>query len=192
MAGMSSSRRGFPRAVGIGLVALAAMVLAAGGCGPSKFKQLTTQSEFDEQVLKADKPVLVDFFKGGCASCLFLDPCMDQLSEEYKDRVTFFKFEGMRFWLEIPCFEIIKRYRIGLYPTAILFVDGKEKKRWVINYSGDAYRSVLDEVLSPPPAKETATERSPSPPPPTAPPESANPPAEKKTPVGTGESPGKT
>jgi thioredoxin 1 len=131
----------------IGLIACAILVLAAGGCGPSKFKALMTEAEFDEQVLKSDKPVLVDFFKGGCASCLFLDPCMDQLSEEYKDRIAFFKFEGMRFWLEIPCIEVIKRYRIGLYPTVLLFVNGKEKKRWVLNYSGDAYRTVLDEVL---------------------------------------------
>ena len=136
-----------PRAACIGIIACAVLVLAAGGCGPSKFKALTTQTEFEEQVLKADKPVLVDFFKGGCASCMFLDPCMDELSEEYKDRVTFYKFEGMRFWLEIPCWEVIKRYRIGLYPTVLLFVNGKEKKRWVINYSGDAYRKVLEEVV---------------------------------------------
>jgi thioredoxin 1 len=153
------------------------MVLGAGGCGPSKFKQLSTQAEFEEYVLKADRPVLVDFFKGGCASCLFLDPCMDQLSEEYKDRVAFYKFEGMRFWLEVPCIEIIKRYRIGLYPTVLLFVDGKEKKRWAVNYGSDAYRRVLDEVLSAPPAK-TAAEgpappdaQKPPQPPPARPPE---------------------
>jgi thioredoxin 1 len=145
----SGPRQAATSAGRIGLIACAIVVLAAGGCGPSKFKALTTQAEFEEQVLKADKPVLVDFFKGGCASCMFLDPCMDQLSEEYKDRVTFFKFEGMRFWLEIPCIEVIKRYRIGLYPTVLLFVNGKEKKRWAINYSGDAYRMVLDEVLAP-------------------------------------------
>jgi thioredoxin 1 len=170
-----------------GLITCAVLVLAAGGCGPSKFKALTTKTEFEEQVLKADKPVLVDFFKGGCASCMFLDPCMDQLSEEYKDRVTFFKFEGMRFWLEIPCIEVIKRYRIGLYPTVLLFVNGKEKKRWAINYSGDAYRKVLDEVLAsagtaPKPPEAGAPAGKDTPAPATAP---TGPPAASSTPAMT-------
>lgn len=129
-----------------GLIACAVLVLAAGGCGPTKFKAIATEEEFEEQVLKADRPVLVDFFKGGCASCMVLDPLMDQLSEEYKDRVIFAKFEGMKFWLQIPCWSIVWRHHIALYPTVVLFVNGKEKKRWIANYLGFSYRSALDQV----------------------------------------------
>ena len=176
----------------LALMAWALLVLVAGGCGPAKFKPVTNEAEFDEQVLKADKPVLVAFFKGGCATCLFLDPCMDQLAEDYDGRVKFAKFELMRFWFEVTCPAIQKRHRIGLFPTVVLFVEGKEKKRWIIDYSGDAYRKVLDEIVGPAPAKETAVECCPSPPPPATPPEGEKPPPEKKTPVQTGESPGKT
>jgi hypothetical protein len=45
----------------------------------------------------------------------------------------------------------------------LLFVNGKEKKRWVLNYSGDAYRKVLDEVVGAPPPG-TVPPESPAPP----------------------------
>jgi thioredoxin 1 len=175
----------------LALMAWALLVLAAGGCGPAKFKPVTNEAEFDEQVLKADKPVLVAFFKGGCATCLFLDPCMDRLAEDYDGRVSFAKFELMRFWFEVTCPAIQKRHRIGFFPTVVLFVEGKEKKRWIIDYSGDAYRKVLDEVVGPAPAKETAAECCPSPSPPANPPEGEKPPPEKKTPVSAGKPSGK-
>jgi thioredoxin 1 len=144
-----------------GLIACAILVLAAGGCGPTKFRAIATEEEFEEQVLKADKPVLVDFFKGGCASCMVLDPLLDQLSEEYKDRVIFAKFEGMRFWLQIPCWSIVWRYHIALYPTVVLFVNGKEKKRWIANYFGHSYRAALDQV-APASAREAAKAEKPA------------------------------
>jgi thiol-disulfide isomerase/thioredoxin len=94
----------------------------------------------------------VEFYKGGCVACLFIDPCMDQLADEYQDRVIFTKFELETFWHQITCPALWKRYRIGLFPTVLLFVGGKEKKRWAVNYGTDAYRTVLDEVVegSPP------------------------------------------
>jgi thioredoxin 1 len=140
------SRRALTGAAGAALLACAGLALAAGGCGPLKFNQINDEQKFEEQVLKADKPVLVDFFKGGCAACMVLDPLMDELAEEYKDRVVFAKFELMRFWLEITSFPIWWKYHIVLYPTVVLFVNGKEKKRWVANYLGFSYRKVLDEV----------------------------------------------
>ena len=182
--------RGIPRGT-LALMAWALLVLAAGGCGPAKFKSVTNEAEFDEQVLKADKPVLVAFFKGGCATCLFLDPCMDQLAEDYDGRVKFAKFELMRFWFEVTCPAIQKRYRIGLFPTVVLFVEGKEKKRWIIDYSSDAYRKVLDEIVGLPPAKKTPGDGGEAPAPPGTPGEGEAPPPEKKTPVQAGKPSGK-
>ena len=128
------------------LAACAALVLVVGGCGPSRLRPIASEWEFNQQVLKADRPVVVYFTKGGCAWCMFLDSCMDQLYEEYSDRVTFTRFELMSFWSKITCEPIWKRYRIARFPTVVLFVNGKEKYRWVTNYSSDAYRPVLDEV----------------------------------------------
>jgi len=141
-----------PRAA---LAACAALVLVVGGCGPSKLRPIASEWEFNQQVLKSDRPVVVYFSKQGCAWCMFLDSCMDQLCEEYRDRVTFTRFELMSFWSKITCEPIWKRYRIARFPTVVLFVNGKEKYRWVTNYSGDAYRPVLDEVAGPPAPRRT-------------------------------------
>jgi thioredoxin 1 len=129
------------------LAACAVLVLVAAGCGASKARLIRSEEEFNDVVLKADRPVLVEFYKGGCAGCLFLDPCMDQLADEYRDCVLFTKFELETFWMKITCPPLWKRYHIGLFPTVLLFVNGKEKKRWAVNYSRDAYRQVLEDVL---------------------------------------------
>ena len=133
-------------------VAVVLAALAAAGCGGSRLRPIASEGEFTEYVLKADRPVLVEFYKGGCVSCLFIDPCMDQLAGEYPDRVIFAKFELESFWMKITCPPIWKRYRVALFPTVILFVNGQERKRWVVDYSGDSYRQVLNEVARPPDA----------------------------------------
>src|ERR1035437_3975044 len=69
-----------------GLVACAILCVVAGGCGGDKMTPIGNAAEFQE-VLKADRPVLVDFYKGGCPTCILLGPTMDKLVEEYKGRV---------------------------------------------------------------------------------------------------------
>ena len=129
------------------LVACAIGIFAAAGCGSSRLAIIRDEATFNEQVLKADRPVVVEFSKGGCLWCLFVDSSMDPLVGEYQGRVRFARFELVDVWGKIASETLWKRYRIGLYPTVLLFVNGKEKKRWVINYSGDAYRKVLEEVV---------------------------------------------
>jgi thiol-disulfide isomerase/thioredoxin len=136
-------------------VAVALAALAAAGCGGSRLRPIASEGEFAEYVLKPDRPVLVEFYKGGCVSCLFIDPCMDRLAGEYADRVIFTKFELENFWSKITCPPIWKRYRVALFPTVILFVNGQERKRWVVDYSGDSYRQVLNEVTRAPAATKT-------------------------------------
>jgi hypothetical protein len=87
---------------------------------------------------------------------MWLDGNMDQLCDEYTGRVKFVKFELMKFWFECSCPTLAKRYRIGLYPTVLLIVNGKEKKRWVAEYNGDKYRMVLNEVAPAPGAAPAA------------------------------------
>jgi len=124
--------------------------VAAGGCGPSKLRPIDTEFDFNRQILKAERPAVVYFTKEGCAACMFLNPCMDQLYDEYQDRVEFAEFDLMTFWGTVKCETIWKRYRVAILPTVVLFVNGKEKRRWVSEYSGDAYRKALNEVVEPP------------------------------------------
>jgi thiol-disulfide isomerase/thioredoxin len=137
------------------LVACAIGIFVAGGCGSSRLAIIRDEVTFSEQVLKADRPAVVEFSKGGCLWCLFLDSSMDQLVGEYRGRVRFARFELVDGWGKITSETFWKRYRINLYPTVILFVGGRERKRWVVDYNADNYRKVLDETAGPPTPRKT-------------------------------------
>jgi thioredoxin 1 len=151
------NRRPFAGAV---LVACAILALAAGGCGGgAKVTHIgENMADFEKTVTQADKPVLVDFFKEGCVACAFLESTIDQLAEEYEGRAVIASFKTYTFLFGTPCKDINRRCNIGLVPTVILFVDGKEKKRWIAEYNGDIYRKFLDEVVPPAPAAQPKAE----------------------------------
>lgn len=165
-----------PGATAAGLLAGVILALAAAGCGPSRLRIIANEYAFEEQVLKADRPVVLEFGKGGCVWCMFMDSRMEPLIDEYQDRVIFARFELINTWHKVLSKTLWKRYRIGLFPTVVLFVGGREKKRWVVDYNPDNYRKVLNEVVAPPapktaPASKAAPPAAPkTPPAPTAPP----------------------
>ena len=45
-----------------------------------------TDQNFNEEVLKSDTPVFVDFWAPWCGPCQMMGPILDELSEEYKDK----------------------------------------------------------------------------------------------------------
>jgi thioredoxin 1 len=79
---------------------------------------LTTEN-FDEQVLRGDKPVLVDFWAEWCPPCKMIAPILEQIEEEYGDRLTIAQINGD----EHP--EIVGRYGVMGFPTLNLFRDGQ-------------------------------------------------------------------
>jgi thioredoxin 1 len=79
---------------------------------------LTTEN-FDEQVLRGDRPVLVDFWADWCPPCKMIAPILEQLESELGDRLTIAKLNGD----DHP--EIVARYGIMGFPTLNLYKDGK-------------------------------------------------------------------
>ena len=140
--------RAVPRlAGGRRFLPLAALLLAAltGGCG---VVDLQTQADLERTIAKDAKPVLVDFYKAGCKDCGAFEITLRMLAEEYAGQITAAKFLLQLADGTVTAPELAEKYEILVYPTAILFVDGKEAKRFEQDYTYDHYTQAIEAALA--------------------------------------------
>ena len=102
----------------------------------------TTDSTFETDVLKSDRPVLVDFWAAWCAPCRMLAPTVESVAEKYAGNARVVKLNVD----DNP--SVSQRYGIKGIPTLILFKNGKEEERIVGATSEAAISRILDKHVS--------------------------------------------
>jgi thioredoxin 1 len=76
-------------------------------------------SKFQEEVVKSNQPVVVDFYADWCGPCKMIEPVIHQLSEEYRGRVKFVKVDTDANQ------ELAMQFGIMSIPTVMFFSKGK-------------------------------------------------------------------
>lgn len=99
-------------------------------------------SDFETEVLGADKPILVDFWAEWCGPCKMIAPIVAELANDYEGRLIVGKLDADQY----P--DIIQNYGIMGIPTLILFKDGEEVQRWTGFLPKDRIVSNLEPHLS--------------------------------------------
>ena len=79
----------------------------------------TTDATFSQDVLKSDKPVLLDFWAEWCGPCKMIAPILDEIAVEYKDKLRIAKIDIESNPQTPP------KYGIRGIPTLMIFKDGK-------------------------------------------------------------------
>ena len=84
-----------------------------------------SDSSFEQDVLKSDTPVLVDYWAEWCGPCRMIAPILDEVSKEYGGKIAVAKLNVD----ENP--DIAMRFNVMSIPTLLVFHRGEVQKRLV-------------------------------------------------------------
>jgi thioredoxin 1 len=100
-----------------------------------------TDANFEQEVLKSDSPVLVDFWAEWCAPCRMMSPTVDAIANDFIGRAKVGK-------LNVDDNQVIAgRYNIRGIPTLLLFKNGQVQEQVVGATSKDHILKVLERYL---------------------------------------------
>jgi len=100
-----------------------------------------TDKNFEEEVLKSDQPVLVDFWAEWCHPCRIVGPIIEELATEYEGKIKVGK-------VNVDQNQVAGDYGIMSIPSVLLFKNGQVVKQMVGAQSKDSYKKEIDSVLS--------------------------------------------
>ncbi len=103
--------------------------------------QHVSDSSFDSEVLKSDLPVLIDFWAPWCGPCKAIAPVVEQLAQEYGDRLKVVKMNVD----DNP--RTPQRYGVRGIPNLILFQGGQVKEQIVGAVPKQHLTKAIDRVV---------------------------------------------
>ena len=101
-----------------------------------------TDATFQDQVLKSAKPVLVDFWAPWCGPCKIVGPIVEELAEEYKDKINVAKVNVD----DNP--QVSGQYGVMSIPTLMVFKNGQPVKSTIGAQPKEALKHMIDEALT--------------------------------------------
>jgi len=100
-----------------------------------------TDSSFQNEVLQAEKPVLVDFWAAWCGPCRMVAPVVEQIANEYGEQLKVVK-------LDVDANpQTASHYGIMSIPTLAVFKEGKVVQKMVGYMPKDRMKSQIDRIL---------------------------------------------
>ncbi|RJS93726.1 thioredoxin [Salinisphaera sp. Q1T1-3] len=107
--------------------------------------QAVTLADFEDRVLRARSPVLVDFWAPWCQPCRLLQPVLEEIATEYSDRLIVAALDveqANQTHDDITA----TRFEVRSLPTLVLFDQGHEKDRRVGLLSRLRLREFIDSI----------------------------------------------
>lgn len=105
--------------------------------------QETTSQNFEQEVLKSNRPVLVDFYAPWCGPCRMMSPILDELAVEMGDKIKIVKVNT-----EDPDnAELAQKYKVMSIPNMKLFEKGEITKNIVGFRMKDQLKADLESTV---------------------------------------------
>lgn len=101
---------------------------------------IITNENFESEVVNSDKPVMVDFWANWCGPCKGLAPIIDEIADEYSDKVKVCKVDVDANG------ELSMQFRVMSIPTVIFFKNGEQVSREVGAYPKEQYVEIINSL----------------------------------------------